>query len=132
MPLGYSSSTYSIIQGNLNRFVRYVRARHPDVHRNDFQIQLPKEVLKQKAWSPFNLDESDVVATEVKGRILDACAAEVEAYRKAKQSYVDPVEQYDEYRSRKQRLAREARREGEDQAGVDVQRRPCASCSGVP
>jgi len=78
---GYSASTYGSAQSQLNRFARVLRARHPDVTENDFTVQFSKKLLTtRRSYSPLARDEDDVLSTDQKARILEACAEDERAY----------------------------------------------------
>jgi hypothetical protein len=81
------------IKRTINRFVAFVRQKHPEVRDNNFQIVLPKVSYKEL----HNSQQGQIVDSDTEALIIDGCLADLQKYREAKSSYIDRHENSAEY-----------------------------------
>lgn len=102
--LNYSALHNRQLQTAINRFMTFVRRHHPDGAASDFELTLPREMLKVCRWTPLATG-GKVLETEVQAMIIDACLSDIQAYHNAQKTYINPAENpilY--YRERMRRL----------------------------
>jgi integrase len=87
-----SPQNNKMIRDILNRFMRFVRSRHPEEKKNNFKVFFPKLMVQVDGKTPLGLSASSTLSIETQAAIIDACVAEVDAYHEAKKTYIDSVE----------------------------------------
>lgn len=105
---GLSPSSNQGVRGRINKFMAFVRQQHPEID-NRFELIFPKDKTLLANLEPLEQAESKRISTEILAAIIDACVADLNAYLKAKSTYVDSLESA-EKRREYQRLYARARR----------------------
>lgn len=67
---------------HINDFAAFVRQQHPEGRKNNFRIELPRNSQPSQKL-PLGQEPRTKIAVDVLAMIIDACAADVEVYRKA-------------------------------------------------
>jgi hypothetical protein len=78
----------------------FVRQQHPEVKDNDFKIDFPSSKTFMPQHQPLEKARSAKIEGERLTMIVDACTADVNAYRKAKENYIDPSENKAAYQAK--------------------------------
>lgn len=73
------SRNAQIMKNEINKFLAFIRHRHPDV-MNDFHIVLPKRGVRDSPHEPLGRSRADILETSVSAQIIDACLSDLEAY----------------------------------------------------
>jgi hypothetical protein len=81
------------IKGDINKFMAFVRQKHPQVLDNNFQVVLPKVNTKELQ----NRRQGQVVDSDTEALIIDGCLSDLQKYREAKSTYIDRRENRAEY-----------------------------------
>lgn len=104
---------YQKVRRHLNRFMTFVRQQHPEVKDNDFKIAFPGSKTFMPQHQPLEKARDAKIETERLTMIVDACTADVNAYRKAKENYIDPSDDMAAYRARIDRERNLRKKRGE-------------------
>jgi integrase len=86
------------VRRHLNRFVAFVRQQHPEVTGNDFEVQFPKEKTFTPQHQPLEQAQEARIDGEAFAQIIDACAADTQAYYDSLADYVDSIGNAKEYK----------------------------------
>lgn len=112
--LNLSTVSNAAAQRRINRFMAFVRQQHPDGNKNNFKLTFPKTKTRSLDPQPLEQAQEKSLSTEVLSAIIDACTADLNAYYKAKLTYIDQGESREKYRAYQRRRYHERRKKIRD------------------
>lgn len=107
-----SGGSFQRTRWMLNRFMAFVREQHPEVKDNDFKVEFPSSKTSRPEHQPLEKAQEAKIETDRLTRIIDACTADLKAYRDAKESYIDRSKNIRAYWARYARELRQRKKMG--------------------
>lgn len=91
----------------INNFMAFVRQQYTGGEQNSFMLVFPKSKTLQLQPSPLEQAQQKKISTSILSKLIDACAADLNAYFEAKRTYIDQNESSEQRREYQNRYARE-------------------------